>query len=591
MKNQTKNTAYALRKIATGNDFRYQVIEKATGRTIAGRRSSRHYEAALFGIDPTGQVTIIMNGYGREDLVLKGIKKEYFAKGSAMAENHPLSLDLLLEGQSVELFHWKWERWGPEGKITITGEEASEGLIALAWLEESPAPTPEPEPEPESSEPSEDDQLEPQHSEARIEEDLLEADIQKTAHELRGAIDQIQEIPDQAGSWWNIIDATYPNLSYSSKREIMKEIAKLERERAEKPEAPAAAANIETWAQEWAEALEYPESSAQADREQLARALQTLERLEARIIEKDQRIAELEEERDRWEAALKEEAALWAKLEKENADLLSEKIRLSKELDQANALHADAIRQLAEAQARIEELGGDRWSKIGDPRLDQVEALEDQIRAKDQTIQYLRSELENIQRDLEAQLEEKPEDLDPEPEPEPSGPAPGGSDLSEGSPEPQLDQPAEISPDLGGKDLSEGDFSEEDQLDNLWSNYHATCKAAGQRDQMILSRSLFDSLLKSGKEITAIGKRWSLWPTISLKDIREEEIQPEPESPREIERPIAERESNKARRLQLLEDLELLMEIGLIEIRENDLRTPYIHINQPRPEDLEALAK
>jgi hypothetical protein len=96
----------------------------------------------------------------------------------------------------------------------------------------------------------------------------------------------------------------------------------------------------------------------------------------------------------------------------------------------------------------------------------------------------------------------------------------------------------------------------------LYKQYVDHIKKAGYTDRMVLKFELFSGLLNTGsREVKAAGRVWSLDQITRTKP---------------TERPIAEQQANLARRLQLLDDIRILEEVGLISIDLNDIGEPYI---------------
>jgi hypothetical protein len=112
----------------------------------------------------------------------------------------------------------------------------------------------------------------------------------------------------------------------------------------------------------------------------------------------------------------------------------------------------------------------------------------------------------------------------------------------------------------------------------IFELYLEHARAAGYPAGMILEESVFTQKILEEGAIAAGGKVWRLADHSHL-------MEPTPESsPASTQRPIAEQQANLARRLQLLDDIRILEECGLIAISDN-LGQPFLEAPVRTPDE------
>lgn len=278
------------------------------------------------------------------------------------------------------------------------------------------------------------------------------------------------------------------------------------------------------------------------------------------------------------------------------ANALEEKQQeLEKALEQEQKLHADAIRQLAQAQARIEELGGERWSNPGDKITEPA-----QVRAESEEMRSLWSRNNELILELQ-KAQERIKELEAGPQPSPLLDIRAILNTARASLEMISDKISEALTDemrameTRNKDLEEKlasstetihylqdqlgklekeirseldnteDRSEQEQIEQLYGNYVSQISSKGEKPA--LSWENFSYLLSRGRMISEKGGVWEISKRPIIQDFQR------------IIEPSSDRtktnEVSPELRDQILEEIVKLIPDRL-RISTDDLGTPYL---------------
>lgn len=536
-----KNTAeFYMTKTQKGSEFLYEVKSRKNGRVIATRKSARPYVAALVQIPEGEKPTSFLNAFGREELILKGLKKEIFWTGSWMLENAPSSLNKLMAGEPVELL---LHRYGDQRTAIGT---FSKGQIVLARLEEDlegdhfhqadlaeALQTEEPQAE----------EAEALNKSRDLQEALKKADEESSRQMAQDLLAMVEKDPgalDQAGSWWNLINATYPGLKYGDHASILADIDEL----SQKSES----------AQEEAEEPTLVSAKLQEEMTQLRDNAQKI--LDIRL----QSIEALE--------------ASYSQLQAQEAEARAEALEAAKQLKFEQDLHADAIRKLAQAQKELEALklkpedpDGSLAEAALKEALNENRDLQEALKKAEDEIQALKSSLEYFQAQLElVALELKSQDPEIRISEEAEAEVISISEEAEAFHQVKIQEAQELLQEAVDRRWIETGPQLEEKLRALYADYCARVQSGVRRHPF----ELFSEILLKGIPVRQEGGIWSLEsdPPAPTPSGEEKARQTTPEAPLTEAQDLGGEKADleHERRIQLLKDLKELLDSGSLGI-------------------------
>jgi len=554
MQNEQQNTTtmnfYMTKTTKANGEHVYKVIDN-TGRIHATRTSNREYVAATFHVMPEGQKPVsIENGIGRVDLVFKALKSF-----GDQERAHLLATGL-----------------------------TSTGSMGLAYLKQEPAP---------STEPAQDGQpAQPIQDTVRCSIVILS---HKNDYNIDGNGNHIafieyleNKFPDRSveidpraewAAWEDSLTDPDPEPQGPAPRDIMDRVIDLHNDQlAEASKAGRFRTIAEKTMDSWMAYLSgkvkdmIQELVMEATQESLHGASQAMTDTVNEIQDEHHQadLAETlqdevaEEFTQRYEPsamdALKEQLQAWR-------DMANEMLAVTTPEEARKAILALAKqagtegKQLKEANAKIQEqdLQIANSVKLIKTLQDQLIQAQDVIKKDIEIIKTYSTriqELEDLLQDAQRQIQEVIQQVQ------------GSADVDPG-----------LDPGMALSDVMAAQTPEQ----KIYQLYLEHAKAANYPAGMMVPEDVFTTKLRTEGAVSAAAKVWRLSDFPELQD----RAPAAPAAPinQEPQRPIAEREANLARRLQLLDDIRILEECGMIAIRTNDLGQPYLDIDTRTPNE------